>query len=260
MDLARLRAHWPEYLIEATALGLFMVAAAGFASLIQHPDLPVRHAVPADWMRRVLMGAAMGVTAMAIIYSPPGGRSGAHINPATTLTFLRLGKIHPMDAAAYMVAQFTGALGGILVARALLSHWIASPSVRYVATSPGTYGTIAAFVGEVVIAFVLMTVVLHVSNGRRARLTGLCAGLLVWLYIVVEAPLSGMSLNPARSFGPAVLAGDLHVFWLYLTAPTLGMLAAAEAYARRHGLAAVRCAKLNHATAARCIFHCRFGV
>lgn len=260
MVIRRLRDHWPEYLIEAGCLGVFLVAAVGFATLIHHPGLPVRGAVPMDWLRRVLMGAAMGLTAMAIIYSPFGARSGAHINPATTLTFLRLGRVHPVDAAAYVAAQFCGAVAGIFVARALLPSWIASPSVRFVATVPGAHGTLAAFLGEMAIAFLLMTVVLHVSNSRRyARFTGVCAGLLVWLYIVVEEPLSGMSLNPARSFGPALLAGDLHVIWIYLTAPPLGMLAAAEVYLRGPGLASVRCAKLYHPATARCIFHCRFG-
>lgn len=260
MVTARLRDHWPEYLIEASALGLFLVAAVGFATVIHHPDFPVRQAVASDWLRRVLMGAAMGVTAMAIIYSPPGARSGAHINPATTLAFLRLGRVHAVDAAAYVIAHFVGALAGICVARLLFAPWIAAPAVRFVATVPGPLGQTVAFAGEAAIAFVLMTVVLHVSSHARwSRFTGVCAGLLVWLYIVVEEPLSGMSLNPARSFGPAMLSGDLDVLWIYLTAPLLGMLAAADVFVRRRGSQAVRCAKLHHHTAARCIFRCRFG-
>jgi aquaporin Z len=228
MIAARLRDHWPEYAIEAACLGLFLVAATAFATLIHHPAFPVRHAVPVDWMRRIVMGGAIGLTAMAIVYSPLGARSGAHLNPATTVTFL-------------------------------FAPWIDAPEVRYVATVPGVLGAPVAFAAEAVIAFVLMTVVLHVSGSRHARHTGVCAGLLVWTYIVVEEPLSGMSLNPARSFGPALLAGDLDVFWVYLFAPPLGMLAAAEVYVRRAGLDAVRCAKLNHHTTARCIFRCRFG-
>jgi aquaporin Z len=259
MVAARLREHWPEYAIEAACLGLFLVAATGFATLIHHPAFAVRHAIPVDWMRRVLMGGAMGLTAMAIIYSPLGARSGAHINPATTLTFLRLGRVHPIDAAAYVAAQFVGGLLGIVAARAVFAPWIDAPAVRYVATVPGVFGAPAAFVAEVVIAFVLMTVVLRVSGSRHARFTGVCAGLLVWTYIIVEEPLSGMSLNPARSFGPALLAGDLEVFWVYLFAPPIGMLAAAEAYVRHAGPSAVRCAKLNHHTTTRCIFRCRVG-
>ncbi len=260
MDAARLRQHWPEYLIEATGLGVFLVAAVGFATLIHHPDFPVRAALPSEWMRRVVMGGAMGLIAMALIYSPPGRRSGAHINPATTLAFLRLGRVHPVDATAYMAAQVAGAMAGVLVARAVFAPWIASPAVRYVATVPGALGLWGAFAGELVIAFVLMTTVLVVSNhARHARFTGVWAGLLVWAFIVVEAPLSGMSLNPARSIAPALLSGDTGVLWIYLTAPPLGMLAAAETFVRWRGAAAVRCAKLHHPIAAPCIFRCRFG-
>ena len=259
MDARRLRDHWPEYAIEAASLALFLVAAAGFATLIHHPQFFLRQALPHDLPRRVLMGAAMGITAIAIIYSPAGARSGAHLNPATTLTFWRLGRVHGVDAVCYVAAHFAGAVGGILAARLLLAPWIGAPAVRYVSTVPGVYGPAAAFAGETAIAFVLMSVVLHVSNSRHARLTGVCTGLLVWTYIVIEEPLSGMSLNPARSFGPALLAGDLNVFWIYLTAPTLGMLAAAQAYVRVNGVASVRCAKLHHPSSVRCIFHCRFG-
>ena len=105
-----------------------------------------------------------------------------------------------------------------------------------------------AFGAEVLITFVLMWVILVVSNDpRRAHLTGLCAGGLVALYIALEAPLSGMSMNPARSLASAVFARDWTALWIYFTAPPLGMLAAAELYLRRRGRRSVFCAKLYHA-------------
>jgi len=79
--------HWPEYLIEAACLGLFMISAFGFATLLEHPASPVHQALPNSLLRRFLMGLAMGGTAICIIYSPWGKQSGAHINPSTTLTF-----------------------------------------------------------------------------------------------------------------------------------------------------------------------------
>src|SRR5262245_15144982 len=95
--------HWPEYAIEAVCLALFMLSAATFASLLRHPASPLSLTVgslmPAS-LQRLPMGIAMGLTAAAIIYSPLGRRSGAHLNPAVTLTFLRLGKVEPHDAAA----------------------------------------------------------------------------------------------------------------------------------------------------------------
>jgi aquaporin Z len=258
--LTRLRQHWPEYVMEAVGLGLFMIAAAAFATLLEHPTSPVRAAVPLATPRRVLMGLAMGLTAIALIYSPIGARSGAHLNPATTVTFLKLGRMHAIDAAGYVAAQFAGGMGGILIAAWALAPWIASPSVRYVATVPGEWGAAAAFAAEAVITFVLMTVVLHVSNHPRwSRFTGCCAGLLVAVYITFEAPVSGMSMNPARSLGPALLSGDLDSLWIYFAAPAIGMLSAADLFVRARGAQAVFCAKLHHHTSARCIFHCRYA-
>ena len=132
LDTARrLREHLPEYAMEALGLGVFMLAAAGFASLLQHPDSPVRQAIASDVARRALMGAAMGLTAIGLIYSPFGTRSGAHINPATTLAFLRLGRVHPVDALAYIGAQFGGGREGPRFAeRAAYKEWGAGLSSK----------------------------------------------------------------------------------------------------------------------------------
>jgi aquaporin Z len=112
-----------------------------------------------------------------------------------------------------------------------------------------------AFVAEAAISFGMMLAILCVSNHARfSRLTGVCAGVLVCFYIAVEAPLSGMSMNPARSFGPALLAGSLDTLWIYFSAPLAGMLLAAAAFIARHGRARVRCAKLDHAPSVPCIF------
>lgn len=255
----RLRRHWPEYLAEAAGLGLFMIAASSCASLLEHPASPVRQALDEAFVRRVVMGLAMGATAIALIYSPLGARSGAHLNPATSVTFWRLGTLHGVDAGAYIAAQFIGAVAGMVISRQLFQAWIAAPEVHYVATLPGPWGSLPAFAAEVVITFVLMTTVLRVSNHpTRARYTGVFAGGLVALYIAFEAPISGMSLNPARSFGPALLAGEFDTLWIYFVAPPTGMLLAAERYIRTRGLRAVFCAKLHHHSSSRCIFHCRF--
>jgi aquaporin Z len=257
---AALRSHWPEYLIEAAGLGIFMLVACAFGTLLGHPASPVVQALPEPLGRRALMGVAMGLTAIALIYSPWGRRSGAHFNPATTLMFWRLGKIAPADAALYALAQTAGGIAGVVLAAALVGPPLGAPDVRYVATLPGVVGALGAFVAECVITFVLMSVVLRASNTPGlARFTGLFAGALVATYITLEAPLSGMSMNPARSLASALPAHTWPSLWIYFLAPPLGMLLAAELYVRHRGPAAVFCAKLHHDTSQRCIFHCRYA-
>lgn len=258
--IGALKRHWPEYLIEAGGLSVFMFSACAFTALLFHPSSTLFPLVAGTIWQRVLMGAAMGMTAVAIIYSPFGKRSGAHINPATTLVFYRLGKIEPQDALFYIAAQFTGGVAGVAVSKLLFGMLLAAPSVNYAATIPGAYGTPAAFGAEVAISFILMTAVLFFSNTSRLdRWTGLMVGLLLMFYITLESPISGMSMNPARTLGSAVPARVWTGLWVYFIAPPLGMLLAAEIYLRiKGGRSAVACAKLHHRNNQRCIFRCQY--
>jgi aquaporin Z len=255
---AALREHWPEYLIEGWALGMFMISAGVFSTLLGYPHSPLLNVLQGEGVRRALIGFAMGLTAIALIYSPWGKRSGAHMNPAVTLTFLRLGKIARWDAVFYIAAQFLGATLGVLLTAAVLRDAFTVAPVRYVATLPGTLGPAGAFVAEFTISALLMTVILRVSNTPPlARFTGVCAGALVALYITFEAPLSGMSMNPARSFASAAPAGLWRDLWLYFMAPVLGMQAAAAWHVFQQGARSVACAKLLHPPEQRCI-HCGY--
>ncbi len=253
--VASARLHWPEYLMEAGLLGAFMVSACIFGALYEFPQSPVHRAILSPFVRRLLMGMSMGLTATTIIYSPWGKQSGAHINPSVTFTFFRLGKIKVWDALFYIVAQFLGAVAGVLLVAHFLGRQLSDPAVRYVVTLPGPGGPWVALFAEFTIAFVLMSTVLYFSNHHRlARYTGLFAGLLVATYITLEAPFSGMSMNPARTFGSALPPMIWDGLWIYLTAPPLGMLAAAEVYLWRKGQLAVKCCKLHHNNDKRCIF------
>jgi aquaporin Z len=251
--------HWPEYVIEGVSLGLFMVSACTFGTLLSHPASPVVQFVHNPTLLRVLMGMAMGATSIALVYSRFGKRSGAHFNPSTTLTFFRLGKIAPADAIFYVGAQFTGGVCGVYLASIGLGRAISHPAVHYVVTEPGAYGYAWAFAAEAVITLLLMSVVLRVSNTPGLnRYTGVIAGLFVMTYISIEAPISGMSMNPARTFGSAFSAGDWMAIWIYFTGPPLGMLLAAELFIRSRGAAAVLCAKMHHENRERCIFKCGY--
>lgn len=126
--------HWAEYAIEAGSLAVFMASATLATTLLEYHASPVRHALADATIRRGVVGLLMGLTAVAIIYSGPGRRSGAHMNPATTLAFLWCGKIAPVDAAFYVAAQF---LGGFLgMAAMVLFPWAHAddPAVNYIVT------------------------------------------------------------------------------------------------------------------------------
>jgi aquaporin Z len=253
-----LKQHWPEYAMEAGELCAFMIAACLITVVLWYPGSPLAR-LASEPLRRVLAGVATGLTAITIIKSPWGQQSGAHFNPSITLTFFRLGKVESWDALFYVAFQFAGAVAGVVAAGALLGMALGDPAVRYAATVPGPAGPGIAFTAEFSLAFLLMLVILAVSNTQRlARYTPFFAASLVVGYISLESPLSGMSMNPARSFGSAVVARLWTGLWIYFTAPPLGMLLAAQLYLAVIGAPAVICAKLDHHNAKRCIFRCGY--
>ena len=252
--------RWKNYAIEAWGLGTFMFVAGAVAVVLQRlPNEVARWLALHEVVGRGIFGIAMGCTAIAIVYSPWGARSGAHLNPSVTLTFALLGKLRPADAVAYVLAQFVGGFAGFALVAALAGPLLLGPPNHAIVTKPGPAGAAVAFVAEASIAFALMSVVLAFSNAPapRSRLTGVAAGTLVALFITFEAPYSGMSMNPARTLASALLGGDFTAIWIYFVAPPSGMLAAALAYVARSG--AVRCGRLNHTGSAPCIFNCAYG-
>lgn len=256
--LERVKDHLPEYAIEAWCLGTFMLSACTFGVLLFNPASPA--AGLNVWLRDVLMGIAMGSTAVSIICSPWGKRSGAHFNPAVTLTFLRLGKIGGIDAIFYVASQFIGGIVGVALAWMIFGNLLSDSAVNFVATLPGRFGIVGALAAEMTISFLMMTMILYTTNSVvLSRLTPFIAGLLVATFIIFEAPVSGMSMNPARSLSSALFSGNLTGLWIYFIAPPVAMLAASELYLRTRGLEAVLCAKLHHHNRARCIFNCDFS-
>ena len=241
--------------MEASEVALYMFSVCVFATLLQHPASPLRHLISNAFYRRLLMGLAVGGTVVAIVLSPAGKQSGGHFAPAVTLTFYRLGKVRFWDTLYYVTAQFCGAVFGAGIAKYMLRDAPANQAVRYAVTVPGMYGSIVAFIAEVGISFGLMITVLVVANREAvARYTPYFVGVLYAIYITFESPLSGASMNPARTFGSAIQAGYWHALWIYFVAPQLGMLAAAQVFLRVRGGVEPFCAKLHHHNNKRCIF------
>jgi aquaporin Z len=253
--LASLRGHWPEYLMEAGEITLYMLLVCTFATLLFHPTSPFPNFIHPGVSRRAVMGVLVGAAVLGIIMTPWGKQSGGHFNPSMTLTFYRLGKLPFWDTLFYIAAQFAGAIGGVGIAAYLLRDAPKHPAVRYAVTAPGILGDVGAFAGEAAISFILMTGILVTSNREAlVRYTPYLVGALYMTFITFESPLSGMSMNPARTFGSAFHAGYWQAFWIYLVAPTLGMLAAAEMFLRARGGVGPYCAKLHHHNGKRCIF------
>jgi aquaporin Z len=240
-----------NYLIEGLLLGtLAFVASCVAVAFASRPSWLV--ALP-PFVARSISGAIIGIAVAMLIYSPPGQRSGAHMNPAVTLTFLYLGKIGRRHALAYAAAQFMGATLGIGCALALFGAALRNPAVHYVSTVPGPRGTIAALFAEAIVSFGLMIVVLRTaSSPRYAPLTGFVSGVIVAVCITLEAPFSGSSMNPARTFGSAVYAMDWKSYWVYVAGPITGMLLAAIQFRAAGGR--VLCAKLVHGDPRSCVF------
>lgn len=251
--------HWQLYIFEGLELATFMLSACIFTVLLFDPSLPAVHLIPSPAARRLLMGIAMGATAILIIRSPPGRRSGAHFNPAITVTYLRLGKIRGWDAIFYVLFQFCGGILGVGVSALMLGGRLAVPAVNYAITVPGQEGTEAAFLAELFMAMVLMGVVLWTANNPSlAFYTSYLVGVLIALYILLFAPVSGFSINPARTTGSAVFADIWTAWWLYFIAPLLGMLTSAEIYRFAFGADQILCAKLHPDAKYPCPFICQY--
>ncbi len=254
---ANCRDHLPEYAAEAALVAAFVtidcLAVIGF----KHPASPLAALLPDAWTRRLGVGMVLAAATALLVLSPWGQRSGAHMNPAITLTYLLLRKIRPPDAFAYVAAQALGAFGALLILSLALPAPVMHPAVNYGASMPGPLGETAAFAGEFGIAFVLMFAVLWVSNTPRwARHTPFFVAALVVAFVTWEAPLSGATMDPAFATASDYFGKAWGGWWLYFVAPTIAMPLAAGFYhlTRRR----VYCAKLFHHHGKRCIFNCEF--
>ncbi|HEX8251149.1 MAG TPA: aquaporin [Pyrinomonadaceae bacterium] len=222
--------------MEAAGLAGFVGGASLLTVFLEHPELPVMQSALGEHplLRRVPLGIFLGGYITGVVYLF-GKRSGAHINPAVTWAFFRLGKINLADSVFYTLAQFAGAIAAAQIMKLALGDFYRDPPIRYVVTEPAKWDTsgVWAFAAEFFISFILMFVCLIAANSSRLeKLVAPITGGLIALYLIVETPYSGMSLNPARSFGSALAANEWRYLWIYFVAPPLAMLLAAEIFQR----------------------------
>jgi aquaporin Z len=250
-----MRDHLPEYLAEFFGTAIMMTVGIGAIALMWGDGSPVRVVDMPDGLRRLLTGILFAAGGTLVALSPLGQRSGGHLNPAVTWAFWLKGKVKSADTIFYTVAQCLGAVAGVGVI-ALLGG-AASKSVQLGLTVPGQgYSAAMAFVAEAVTTFLLIFLILYCAgNSRAASQTPYFAGALVALMVFLEAPISGTSLNPARSFAPAFWTQLFQSQWIYWIAPVLGALAAVPSigflfpHKDEEG-----CAKLFHTEHYSCIF------
>lgn len=260
-----IKRNWKLYLVDGALLGCFLISVSIVVPLLQYPGWHGPELIASEFLRRTIIGIAMGLTAITLIYSPAGAYSGALMNPAVTLAFMRIGKIKPVDAVGYILAQFVMGAATVFVMGKIIGSPFTDSPVHYAPTVPGKWGVGVAFATETILAFCLLFLVLKVSNTQHIkRYTGLIAGIFITFSITLFAPLSGFAINPARMVASALSSGVWTGAWIYFLGPIGGMLAAVELYtwlANRKKSTAfppVICCKLNHEHTYECP-HCGSG-
>jgi MIP family channel proteins len=203
----------------AEGIGVFALVFAGCGAIVAEAEHP-------GSLGTVGIALVFGLVIMAMIYAT-GHLSGAHLNPAVTLAFALTRHLPRTEAAAYLVAQVLGALAA---AALLAAVWPDQPAA--LGTTLPSVGIGSSFAYEVVLTALLMFVIMAVATDTRAvgAAAAIAIGGTVGLDALFGGPITGASMNPARSLGPALVSGELHDLWIYLLAPPLGAALGALAY------------------------------
>jgi len=215
--------RFPWRLFWAELVGTAALLLCGLSSVIFMfgDGSPFSHLVPSVDLRRAINGFLFGSIGASIALSRVGKESGAHVNPVVTMAFWMAGRLGRRDAVAYVLGQLSGAALGCLP---LLAWGAMGRSISFGATTPGNgYSTSAALMGEVFTTFCLVAGICIFLAFRNLRnFTPLMIPFLYAVMVPLEAPISGTSTNPARSFGPAIVSGEWSRWWVYWVGPVIG--------------------------------------
>ncbi len=216
---------WRIFLAEFAGTGLLLLVGLSLVTFMFGVGSPMEGIIPSVALRRIITGFLFGGTGALIALSAIGRESGAHINPVVTMAFRLYGKIDLRTAAVYILGQLAGAVAGCLP---LLLWGSMGRSVSFGATQPGPgYSVLIALLGEVITTFTMVTLLILFLAFRRIRpFTPAMFPFLYAIMVPLEASISGISTNPARSFGPAVVSGQWQAWWIYWVGPILGALLA----------------------------------
>ncbi|MBD2435892.1 aquaporin family protein [Nostoc sp. FACHB-110] len=247
--------NWLEYGAELVGTAFNILVGFSIITFNFGKGLPMEHLIPAVSPRLLINGLVFAGSGALISISPLGKLSGSHLNPCLSLAFWLQGKMHKQDLVGYILAQFIGAIVGAFLALFFWRNYLIS--VNYCITSPGNgYPLWYVFLTEVFMTFMLvLSIFIFLSHRQLLRWTPVMVWLLVATMVWLGAPISGTSLNTARSIGPAFVAWSWQNQWVYCLASPLGALIAVGVFQLiSMGEREVLTGKLFHVPNYRCIF------
>ncbi len=255
---------FPWYAIASEFTGTFLMVAWGLSAVVfmMSASSPMQSLLSPYRLRLLLTGVLFAAGGTGVVYSPLGQRSGGHINPAVSLTFWILGKISGRDFALYSTAQFLGGVAGAGLVKILWGGWATSVNAGVTMPAPWISPAGAAAVEFLITGSLLGVILYFVSHPKLHLWTGFAAGIWVAFLVFAEAPVTGTSLNPARSLGPAVVTETYRDLWIYFLGPLGGATAVALLWKpmATAGRRRLFCAKLFHTDRYRChLADCRFS-
>lgn len=213
------------FLSELAGTALLVFVGLSLVIFMFGDGSPMPRLLPSGGLRRLITGFLFGTTGALIALSRIGKESGAHINPVVTMAFRLMHKIHSTVALGYVGAQLAGAALGALP---LLLWGAMGRSVAFGATLPGEgYSVETVLLGEIITTFVMISLLMvFLGSSTLRQFTPALFPPLYAVMVYAEAPISGTSTNPARSFGPAFVSGEWQGWWIYWIGPVIGALSA----------------------------------
>lgn len=214
--------HAREWLAEFGGTAALLIGGLSAIALDFGPHSATRGLIASDSGRLLLTGLLFAGCGSLVAVSPLGRLSGAHLNPVVTLTFWATGHVQRDDVAGYIAPQLAGSSAGAAVATALWRAELVSAGAGVTAPGSHTPAAAAALIEAIITALLLVTLMAMLSSSRTMPFTPLVLWLLIAVLVWRVAPLTGASMNPARSFGPALVQNRFTDYWVYLAGPLAG--------------------------------------